>query len=241
MSALSASRGKSAREGGRAGCSVDSSRREFIKAAAIASGLVLAGSLSVASRASTRGRARGRRFAMFIDVDKCYGCYACVVACAHENNVPVGVFRTWVERYVKPDGTVVYVPKQCNHCDNPSCVEVCPVNATYVNEDGIVLVNDDLCIGCGACIENCPYGARFFNPVKGVADKCTFCDHRIYQGLLPACVEACPTGARVFGPLSEEDSEVSVLVRAAKTQRLKEWTGNEPQIYYKDLPAEANT
>nr|WP_218184342.1 4Fe-4S dicluster domain-containing protein [Aeropyrum camini] len=176
-----------------------------------------------------------------IDVDKCYGCYACVVACAHENNLPIGVYRTWIERYVKEDGTPVYVPKQCNHCDNPSCVEVCPVKATYVNEDGIVLVDDDLCIGCGACIQNCPYGARFYNPIKGVADKCTFCVHRIYSDMLPACVEACPTGARVFGELADEESEVSKLIKSNNVQQLKPWTGNDPQIFYKDLPQEANT
>ncbi len=217
---------------------VDEKRRDFLKKASLATGLVLVG--TSASLVKAEEELRGKRFAMFIDVEKCYGCYACVVACAHENNVPVGVFRTWIERYVGSNGKVIFVPKQCNQCDNPSCVYVCPVNATYVNEDGIVLVNDDICIGCGACIQNCPYGARFFNPVKGVADKCTFCNHRIYQGLLPACVEACPTGARVFGSLADEESELFKLIKTYKTQRLKTWTGNDPQIYYKDLPEEAN-
>ena len=142
---------------------------------------------------------------------------------------------------MKPDGTVVFVPKGCNHCDHPSCVEVCPVGATYVNEDGLVLVDDEICIGCGACIENCPYGARFFNPIKGVADKCTFCSHRIYNGELPACVEACPTGARIFGAMSDEDSEAVKLLEKWDTQQLKPWTGNNPQIFYKNLPKEANS
>lgn len=225
-------------------CSTCNTRREFLKktakAAVATSSLILLGSVTIKSQAASE-RVRGRRFAMFIDVDKCYGCYACVVACAHENNVPIGVYRTWIERYVKEDGTPVYVPKQCNHCDNPSCVDVCPVKATYVNEDGIVLVDDDLCIGCGACIQNCPYGARFYNPIKGVADKCTFCVHRIYSDMLPACVEACPTGARVFGELADEESEVSKLIRSNNVQQLKPWTGNDPQIFYKDLPQEANT
>ncbi|MCE4611649.1 MAG: 4Fe-4S dicluster domain-containing protein [Desulfurococcales archaeon] len=220
------------------------SRREFVKTAAktTIAGLIVVGSVSglrTSANASENAK-RKRRFVMVIDVNKCYGCYACVVACAHENNVPVGVFRTWVERYVKPDGTVIYVPKQCNHCENPSCVDVCPVKATYKTEDGLVLVNDDICIGCGACIQNCPYGARFLNPIKGVADKCTFCDHRIYQGLLPACVEACPTGARIFGDIEDPESEVSKILSKAKTQQWKTWTGNDPQVYYIDLPEEAN-
>ncbi|RFA92356.1 hypothetical protein CGL51_14485, partial [Pyrobaculum aerophilum] len=115
-----------------------------------------------------------------------------------ENNVPIGVFRTWIERHVTKGGTVIFVPKQCNHCENAPCVKPCPTGATYKTEDGLVLVNDDLCIGCGACIQACPYGARFFNPVKGVVDKCTFCSHRIYQGKLPACVETASEGATRF-------------------------------------------
>ena len=219
------------------------SRREFVKVTAKTAivGILASGSAaSLKADAERRGKSRRKRFVMVIDVNKCYGCYACVVACAHENNVPVGVFRTWVERYVKPDGTIIYVPKQCNHCENPSCIDVCPVNATYKTEDGLVLVNDDICIGCGACIQNCPYGARFLNPVKGVADKCTLCDHRIYQGLLPACVEACPTGARIFGDIEDPESEVSKILSKAKTQQWKAWAGNDPQVYYIDLPEEAN-
>ncbi len=218
------------------------SRRQLLKAMTLTTIGIMATSLPKSAGATKAGERRGgKRFAMAIDVSKCYGCYACVVACAHENNVPIGVFRTWVERYVKPDGTVIFVPKGCNHCEHPSCVEVCPVGATFVNKDGIVLINDDVCIGCGACIQNCPYGARFFNPLKGVADKCTFCHHRIYEGKLPACVEACPTGARIFGDLNDEGSEISELVATAKTEQLKKWTGNDPQIFYIDLPGEANT
>lgn len=172
------------------------------------------------------------RFVYFIDVSKCYGCMACISACAAENNVPIGVFRTWVERFVKGDGTVVFIPKICNHCEEPSCVEVCPVGATYKREDGLVLIDDDLCIGCGACIQACPYGARFLNPVKGVADKCTLCDHRIPANP-PACVEACPTSARMYGKKS--GGEVAEIIRKKNTIVLKPYTGNEPQAYYLDL------
>jgi Fe-S-cluster-containing dehydrogenase component len=213
--------------------SISTTRREAVKAVAVVA-------LSLAVPVSAQAE-RKHRWAMYIDVSKCYGCYACVAACAAENNVPIGVFRTWVERYFTKGGTVIFVPKQCNHCENAPCVKVCPTGATYKRtEDGLVLVNDELCIGCGACIQACPYGARFFNPVKGVVDKCTFCEHRIYQGKLPACVEACPTGARVFGDLNDPESPVSQLVKKMPTSRLKEWTGAEPMIFYRDLPSEAD-
>ena len=212
--------------------SVQVSRREVLKAAAAAT-LV---AIIPAAKAETQQK---RRWAMFIDVSKCYGCYACMTACAAENNVPIGVFRTWIERWATKGGTVIFVPKQCNHCENAPCVKPCPTGATYKTEDGLVLVNDDLCIGCGACIQACPYGARFYNPIKGVVDKCTFCSHRIYQGKLPACVETCPTGARVFGDLNDPESPVSKLATQAGVQRLKVQTGADPMIFYKDLPAEA--
>jgi Fe-S-cluster-containing dehydrogenase component len=177
---------------------------------------------------------------MMIDVTRCYGCMACVAACAAENNVPIGVFRTWVERHVRADGNIVFVPKQCNHCGNPPCVKICPTGATFKREDGLILINDEICIGCGACIQACPYGARFVNPVKDVADKCTFCEHRLAKGLLPACVEACPTAARIFGDISDPNSEITRLIESSNTQTLKKWTHTGPEIYYKNLPKEAD-
>ena len=215
-------------------------RREVI-ASICGVGLSLLLAESVSGRISEEVTEKGfKRWAMLIDVSKCYGCYACLAACAAENNVPIGVFRTWVERYVKTEGGVVFVPKMCNHCEEPSCVEVCPVNATFKAPNGEVLIDDNICIGCGACIQNCPYGARFFNPVKGVADKCTLCGHRIYDGRLPACVEACPTGARVFGDVNDPDSEVSKLVKSNAVAMWKPWTGNKPMVFYIGLPEEAN-
>ncbi len=216
------------------------SRREALASmCSFAVGVALTGSL-LAEKSEVSEELGDKRWAMVIDVSKCYGCYACLAACAAENNVPIGVFRTWVERYVKDDGGVIFVPKMCNHCDEPSCVEVCPVNATYKAANGEVLVDDTVCIGCGACIQNCPYGARFFNPIKGVADKCTLCSHRIYEGRLPACVEACPTGARIFGDINDPESEVSKLVRNNSVSRWKPWTGNKPMVFYIGLPEEAN-
>ena len=181
-----------------------------------------------------------KRYAMLMDVTRCYGCMACVAACAAENNIPIGVFRTWVERHVRADGNVVFVPKQCNHCENPPCVKPCPTGATFKRADGVVLINDEVCIGCGACVQACPYGARFVNPVKGVADKCTFCEHRLAKGLLPACVEACPTAARIFGDISDPDGEMTRLVESSNVQILKKWAHTGPEIYYKSLPKEAD-
>ncbi|MDM7274893.1 MAG: 4Fe-4S dicluster domain-containing protein [Thermoprotei archaeon] len=212
------------------------SRREAIKTLA-KSAVALTVSLAAVKSEASGG---GRRWAMYFDVSKCYGCMACVVACASENNVPIGSFRTWIERHVMGDGVIVFVPKQCNHCDNAPCVMPCPTGATFKTKDGLVLMNDDLCIGCGACIQACPYGARYFNPIKGVVDKCTFCNHRIYNGLLPACVEACPTGARVFGDINDPESVISKILAKTPTQRLKLETGAEPMIFYRDLPEVAN-
>ncbi len=210
------------------------SRRDFLK---ITSTALL--TLAPVSFTPAAAQKPSQRCAMLVDVNKCYGCMACVIACAAENNVPLGNFRTWIERLEKTDGTNIFVPKQCNHCDDPPCLPTCPTGATYKTADGLVLVKDELCIGCGACVEACPYDARFINPVKGVADKCTFCDHRLMSGLLPACVEACPTGARIFGSLKEEN-ELSGIVTSRPTQVIKPYTGAKPQIYYLDLPDEVN-
>lgn len=214
--------------------SVEFSRRQFITASATAA------AASLLLPRSAEAAPEAKHYGMYIDASKCYGCMACVVACSAENNVPIGNFRTWIDRFPKSNGNVIFVPKQCNHCDNPSCVPVCPTGATFKDENGLVLINDELCIGCGACVQACPYGARFMNPVKGVADKCTFCDHRLAQGLLPACVEACPTAARVFGDLNDETDEATQVVRTTRTQVLKQFTGNDPQIYYHNLPKEAD-
>ena len=105
-----------------------------------------------------------------------------------------------------------FVPKLCNQCANPPCVQVCPVGATYQAADGVVLVDRSWCIGCGYCIMGCPYGVRFFHPVYHVADKCTFCYHRINKGMKTACVGACPFGARQIGNLRDPKDPVAKLV-----------------------------
>ncbi len=128
--------------------------------------------------------------------------------------------------------TAFFVPKLCNHCERPPCVEVCPVGATYRTEDGVVLIDQDYCIGCRYCVQACPYGSRTFNEVYGVADKCTWCYHRITKGLKPACVEACCHGARVFGDLNDPESDISQFLRDNRVEVLKPELGTHPSVYY---------
>jgi Fe-S-cluster-containing dehydrogenase component len=202
---------------------------------------------------------------MGVDISRCIGCGRCVDACKRENNVPREpfFFRTWVERYRileggetlvdSPHGAIngfkaesleetiirsFFVPKLCNQCDNPPCVQVCPVGATFKNADGVVLVDEGYCIGCRYCIQACPYGARFLHPVKRVAEKCTFCYHRIVIGLAPACVEACPTQARIFGEVKKKASPLVRFLRMNKIGVLKPYLNTEPKVFYADLDME---
>jgi Fe-S-cluster-containing dehydrogenase component len=125
-----------------------------------------------------------------------------------------------------------FVPKLCNQCTHPACVQVCPVGATYRTEDGVVLIDHKYCIGCRYCVQACPYGARYFDEEKGVSDKCTWCYHRITKGLQPACVEVCPVGARIFGDRNDQQSAISLFIRNNRVQVLKPETGNEPNVFY---------
>jgi len=141
------------------------------------------------------------------------------------------------ERIVKPKdiAKAFFVPKLCNHCDRPPCVQVCPVGATYQTADGAVLVDRSWCIGCGYCIMACPYGARFFHPVYRVAEKCTFCYHRITKGMKTACVQACPFGARQLGNLKDPNDPVTRTVLTKRVGVLKDEYGTKPQVYYLGL------
>ncbi len=201
-----------------------------------------------------KGSRPKHKWAMVMDLRRCVGCQACVVACKSENKVPLGVFRTVVQvqesgHMEKDDAGIVItengnyapnvkksmLPLMCNHCEIPACVAACPVKATFKRQDGVVLIDYQKCIGCGTCIQACPYGMRFFNPVQKTADKCTLCVHRINAGLAPACVTSCVGRARIFGDLLDPKSEVSRLVAANPASRLKIREGTNPQVYYIDL------
>ncbi len=131
-----------------------------------------------------------------------------------------------------------FVPKLCNHCTHPACVQVCPTGATYRTEDGVVLIDHKYCIGCQYCVQACPYGARFFNAKEGVTDKCTWCYHRITKGLQPACVEVCPVGARIFGDRNDKQSPISLFIRNNRVQVLRPETGNAPNVFYVGIDKE---
>ena len=204
----------------------------------------------------------GERLGFVIDVHRCIGCHTCSVTCKVENNLPVGVIwnRTVTdggENMDTPEGVWPNVRKDyftiaCQHCDNPACVKVCPVGATYKDpETGVVRQDYDKCIGCRMCMAACPYNARVFNweepvrnpdfkygdkdvPVrpKGVVEKCTMCKERTDRGEEPMCVRCCLSKARVFGDLDDPDSEISRILRERRSTRLLEEKGTEPQIYY---------
>lgn len=208
------------------------SRRMFLAALPV----VTAG-LAAPPMARAQDRA-GPHWGLLIDTRRCIGCQACTIACAMENALPEGQFRTTVATYAVANGdgqpAVSMVPRTCNHCEEPPCIPVCPVGATFKRADGMVLVDGDKCVGCAYCVQACPYDARFVNHETGKADKCTFCSHRVDAGLLPACVETCVGGARVFGDLADPRSEISRRLAAAKdrTSVLKPEAGTKPNVFY---------
>lgn len=178
---------------------------------------------------------RPRRWAMVIDLQKCVGCHTCAVACKSENNVPLGYWRSWVKGIQKgsyPSVKNHYLPRLCNNCDNAPCAKICPVKATERRPDGIVTIYYGKCIGCGLCVASCPYDARFINPVRHTADKCTFCQQRVDKELFPACVTSCIGRARTFGDLNDPESVVSKIVAKHSVQVLKGELGTRPMVFY---------
>ena len=223
---------------------------------------------------STTGAQPGVLFGYALDLSRCVGCRRCVYACVNENNQSRDPQIHWIrvlemdkqkgielnesdpyyDHETVPAEDSFYMPVACMQCRNPPCVKVCPVEATWQEPDGIVVIDYDWCIGCRCCMSACPYGARHFNwgepqiPAdevnpdmhvlgnrprpKGVVEKCTFCIHRVRDGRYPACVEICPVGARKFGNLLDESSEIRYLMREKRVFVLKEDLNTNPKFYY---------
>ncbi|RMF63605.1 MAG: 4Fe-4S dicluster domain-containing protein [Bacteroidetes bacterium] len=215
---------------------------------------------------------KGVLYGYAFNISKCRGYMDCVNACIRENNQDRRSGMQYIQIHELKNGRLnfedaetdfyhqvpaaghFYVGTQCFQCENPPCVDVCPVKATWKEPDGIVVIDYDWCIGCRYCMAACPYHARRFNwadPVipeeeinrkqhylgnrprrKGVVEKCTFCIQRTREGRNPACVEACPTGARIFGNLLDPDSEIRWVLKHKKVFRLKEDLGTEPKFWY---------
>ncbi len=175
------------------------------------------------------------RYIMVIDTRRCVGCMDCVVACKTENDIPEGYTRDWITESARGSFPTLHLEirsERCNHCDKPPCVDCCPTGASHVHErGGVVLVTQEKCIGCKACLAACPYDARYSHP-EGYADKCTFCIHRVEQGLLPACVSVCPTHCMHFGDMDDPNSEVSRLLVSRASHALLPEAGTKPRIFY---------
>ncbi len=208
-------------------------RRETLKVGALGALAICAGAGK--TLAGNKSANKQKRYAMVIDLRRCVGCHACSVACKSENKVPLSVWRSWVkqiERGKFPNTQRHFLPRLCNHCDHPACVEACPTKASYQREDGVILIHEERCIGCKLCMAACPYDARFLHPDKKIANKCTFCAHRVDQGVVPACVNTCQGKARIFGDLNDPTSEVAKLVARESVQVLKPELGTEPRVFY---------
>jgi Fe-S-cluster-containing dehydrogenase component/formate-dependent nitrite reductase membrane component NrfD len=181
-------------------------------------------------------------YGFVIDNTRCIGCHACSTACKSENEVPLGVNRTWV-KYVEhgayPDVKRTFQVTRCNHCENPPCVRICPVTAMYQRDDGIVEFDKDACIGCKACMQACPYDAIYIDPETHTAAKCHYCAHRVDAGLEPACAVVCPTEAIVAGDLDDPMSKIAKLVAGSRVTVRKPEQGTSPKVLYIDGDAVA--
>lgn len=177
------------------------------------------------------------RYGFVIDNRKCIGCHACSTACKSENEVPIGVNRTWVkytETGLYPDARRHFQVTRCNHCENPPCVRICPVTAMYQRQDGIVEFDPDVCIGCKACIQACPYDAIYIDPDTGTAAKCHYCAHRTDIGLEPACVVVCPEHAIIAGDMDDPSSEIARYLAHESVTVRKPEQGTAPKLFYVD-------
>lgn len=176
-------------------------------------------------------------YGFVIDNRSCIGCHACSTACKSENEVPLGVNRTWVkytEAGTYPDTQRHFQVTRCNHCANPPCVRICPTEAMYQRDDGIVEFDKDACIGCKACMQACPYDAIYVDPETSTAAKCHYCSHRVDLGLEPACAVVCPTHAIIAGDIDDPASEISRVLAREKVSVRKPEQGTAPKVFYID-------
>jgi Fe-S-cluster-containing dehydrogenase component/formate-dependent nitrite reductase membrane component NrfD len=182
------------------------------------------------------------RYGFVIDQRKCIGCHACTVACKEENQVPLGVNRTWVKYIEKgtfPDTRRYFTVLRCNHCDDAPCVTICPTVALYRRADGIVDFDGARCIGCKSCMQACPYDALYIDPETQTAAKCHYCAHRVEVGLEPACAVVCPVQAIVAGDLDDPNTLIARLVASTPVQVRKPEQGTRPKVFYLGADAAA--
>lgn len=175
------------------------------------------------------------KYGFIIDNRKCIGCHACTTACKSEHNVAVGVNRTWVKQVEKgqfPHTRRLFSVMRCNHCTDAPCVEICPVEALFIREDGIVDFNNERCIACKSCMQACPYDALYIDPETSTAAKCNYCAHRVDVGLEPACVNVCPEHAIISGDMEDPDSEIFELLNREQVTVRKAEKGTQPNLFY---------
>lgn len=248
------------------------SRREALTGAGVA---VAGTAAATITGGNAEAATKAPRWVMVMDLRRCIGCRACTVACKAENDVSLGRFRTVVQENTWgkfPKTKKGFLPIMCNHCEGndkdkiPPCIKACPEypgerrkwttpsgekiryrhGATYKRPDGLVLIDKSLCIGCGKCIDACPYGVRSFDPfvkagkkpTEQAADKCDMCTHRVDKGVEPSCVNTCQGRARIFGDLNDPESEVSKLVKEHNLQTpdsvLLPEAETKPHVFYID-------
>lgn len=182
----------------------------------------------------------GVKWAKIIDQERCIGCHACTTACKAENEVPVGVSRTYVKSVdvgLFPEVRRNFQVTRCNQCADAPCVTACPTSAMFKREDGIVDFDKESCIGCKACIAACPYDAIFINPEDHAAEKCNFCAHRIDMGMEPACVVVCPVEAIFVGDLNDPTSKVSHMVNREPVAVRRPEKDTKPKLFYRGAHA----
>jgi Fe-S-cluster-containing dehydrogenase component/formate-dependent nitrite reductase membrane component NrfD len=176
------------------------------------------------------------KWAKVLDQTRCIGCHACTTACKSENEVPLGVTRTYVKSVdigFFPEARRSFQVTRCNQCEDAPCVAACPTQAMYKREDGIVDFDKSICIGCKACIAACPYDAIFINPEDHSAEKCNFCAHRLDVGLEPACVVVCPVEAILVGDVNDPTSKVSQIVNRQPVDIRRPEKDTKPKVFYK--------